>query len=260
MAVISISGLAKEFGSTRALDGFDLNVESGEVHGFLGPNGAGKSTTIRILLGLLRRDAGEVSLLDGDPWDDAVQLHRRLAYVPDDVRLWPNLTGGEVIDLFGMLRGDMDLDRRAEMIESTRSAWATSTSRSCGASLRAAAGVCTGVSRPGRRQRVGNAYIHSAVDNHSRLAHSEVLGDERPETALAFWPRALDWFAQRGAPVQRALTDNGSAYRSHLFNQLCVARDVKRRFACPYRPQTSAKVERVNRTLLEEWARRASTT
>jgi ABC-2 type transport system ATP-binding protein len=114
---IVISKLVKTFGSTRALDEFNLLVPEGEVHGFLGPNGAGKSTTIRILLGLLRKDAGEASLLGGDPWHDAVALHRRLAYVPDDVRLWPNLTGGEVIDLFGKLRGTLDPSRRDQLIE-----------------------------------------------------------------------------------------------------------------------------------------------
>jgi len=96
---ISVSGLVKTFGRTRALDGLELSVRTGEVHGFLGPNGSGKSTTLRVLLGLLRADAGQVRLLDGDPWRDAVALHRRLAYVPGDVTLWPNLTGGEIIDL-----------------------------------------------------------------------------------------------------------------------------------------------------------------
>jgi len=114
---ISISGLVKSFGTTRALDGLDLEVTTGEVHGFLGPNGAGKSTTIRVLLGLLRADAGTVSLLDGNPWQDASALHRRLAYVPGDVSLWPNLTGGEVIDLLGRLRGGLDPRRRAELLE-----------------------------------------------------------------------------------------------------------------------------------------------
>src|SRR5512134_3982643 len=109
--VISVHGLVKDFGSTRALDGLDLSVEPGEVHGFLGPNGSGKTTTIRVLLGLLRADAGEATLLGGDPWRDAVELHRRLAYVPGEVNLWPKLTGGEVIDLFTRLRGDVD-DRR----------------------------------------------------------------------------------------------------------------------------------------------------
>jgi ABC-2 type transport system ATP-binding protein len=114
---ISVSGLVKTFGRVRALDGLDLSVAEGEVHGFLGPNGAGKSTTIRVLLGLLRADAGEAQLLGGDPWADAVALHRRLAYVPGDVSLWPNLTGGEAIDLFGRLRGGLDEARRAELLE-----------------------------------------------------------------------------------------------------------------------------------------------
>ncbi len=117
MGVISIQGLVKDFGSTRALDGLDLHVEAGEVHGLLGPNGAGKSTTIRILLGLLRAEAGEVRLMDGDPWRDAVRLHRRLAYVPGDVELWPNLTGGEAIDLFARLRGHFDQRRRDALCE-----------------------------------------------------------------------------------------------------------------------------------------------
>jgi ABC-2 type transport system ATP-binding protein len=115
--VISVRGLVKTFGSTRALDGLDLEVVPGEVHGFLGPNGSGKTTTIRVLLGLLRADAGEVSLLGGDPWRDAVELHRRLAYVPGDVSLWPKLTGGEIIDFFTRLRGDVDQARRNELIE-----------------------------------------------------------------------------------------------------------------------------------------------
>jgi ABC-2 type transport system ATP-binding protein len=116
-AAISISGLVKTFGRVRALDGLDLEVAAGEVHGFLGPNGAGKSTTIRVLLGLLRADSGDARLLDGDPWADAVALHRRLAYVPGDVNLWPTLTGGEAIDLLGRLRGGLDSGRRAELLE-----------------------------------------------------------------------------------------------------------------------------------------------
>ncbi|MEV5574551.1 ABC transporter ATP-binding protein [Spirillospora sp. NPDC052269] len=115
--VISVSGLVKTFGRTRALDGLDLTVRPGEVHGFLGPNGAGKSTTIRVLLGLLRADAGTSRLLGGDPWRDATTLHRRLAYVPGDVTLWPNLSGGEVIDLLGRLRGGLDPRRRDELLE-----------------------------------------------------------------------------------------------------------------------------------------------
>ena len=117
VAVIEIHDLVKRFGSTVALDGLDLTVAAGEVHGFLGPNGAGKSTTIRVLLGLLRADSGTVRLLGGDPWADAAQLHRRLAYVPGDVNLWPGLTGGEVIDLLGRLRGGLDERRRAELLE-----------------------------------------------------------------------------------------------------------------------------------------------
>ncbi|WP_437005381.1 ATP-binding cassette domain-containing protein [Streptomyces sp. enrichment culture] len=114
---ISVSGLRKSFGRTHALDGLDLSVETGEVHGFLGPNGAGKSTTIRVLLGLLRADSGTAEVLGQDPWRDAVALHRRLAYVPGDVELWPGLTGGEAIDLLARLRGGLDERRRAELVE-----------------------------------------------------------------------------------------------------------------------------------------------
>src|SRR3984885_2762263 len=115
--VIEVSGLRKSYGATIALDGLDLGVAAGEVHGFLGPNGAGKTTTIRILLGMLRSGGGSVRLLGGDPWREAVALHRRLAYVPGDVTLWPSLTGGEVIDLLGRLRGGLDPQRRAELLE-----------------------------------------------------------------------------------------------------------------------------------------------
>ena len=113
---ISASGLSKAFGQTRALDGLDLSVRNGEVHGLLGPNGAGKTTTLRILLGLMRADAGQVRLLGGDPWRDTVTLHRRLAYVPGDVTLWPELSGGEVIDLLGRMRGGLDPRRRADLL------------------------------------------------------------------------------------------------------------------------------------------------
>jgi ABC-2 type transport system ATP-binding protein len=116
-SVIEINDLVKSFGTTRALDGLDLQVRTGEIHGFLGPNGAGKSTTIRVLLGLLRKDSGTVRLLGGDPWHEAAELHRRLAYVPGEVNLWPGLTGGEVIDLLGRLRGGLNESRRAELIE-----------------------------------------------------------------------------------------------------------------------------------------------
>ncbi|AEF41986.1 ABC transporter ATP-binding protein [Hoyosella subflava] len=114
---IDMKGVVKTFGKTRALDNLNLHVETGEVHGFLGPNGAGKSTTIRVLLGLLRADSGKTELLGGDPWNDAVELHKRLAFVPGDVELWPNLTGGEAIDLLGRLRGGLDKRRRADLIE-----------------------------------------------------------------------------------------------------------------------------------------------
>ena len=116
-SAIAVHGLTKSFGRTRALDGLDLNVARGEVHGFLGPNGSGKTTTIRGLLGLLRPDSGTVRMLDGDPWRDAVELHGKLAYVPGDVTLWPGISGGEVIDLLGRLRGGLDRRRRDELLE-----------------------------------------------------------------------------------------------------------------------------------------------
>jgi ABC-2 type transport system ATP-binding protein len=116
-SAISVQGLTKSFGRTRALDGLDLTVAPGEVHGFLGPNGSGKTTTIRILLGLLHPDSGTVRMLGGDPWRDAVALHARLAYVPGDVTLWPGISGGEVIDLLGRLRGGLDRRRRDELLE-----------------------------------------------------------------------------------------------------------------------------------------------
>ncbi|HWB88713.1 MAG TPA: ABC transporter ATP-binding protein [Acidimicrobiia bacterium] len=114
---ISVSGLEKRFGHIVALDGLDLEVATGEIHGFLGPNGAGKTTTIRVLLGLLKADRGSVTLLGGDPWTEATELHRRLAYVPGDVSLWPNLSGGEVIDLLGRLRGGLDERRRSSLLD-----------------------------------------------------------------------------------------------------------------------------------------------
>ena len=116
-AAIEVRSLTKTFGSARALDGLDLSVAGGEVHGFLGPNGAGKSTTIRILLGLARADSGTVRVLGADPWTDAVALHRHMAYVPGDVTLWPTLTGGETIDLLARMRGGLDMKRRDELVE-----------------------------------------------------------------------------------------------------------------------------------------------
>ena len=117
MNAIEVHGLQKRFGAVRALNGLDLTVRSGEVHAFLGPNGAGKTTTLRILLGLLRADGGEARLLGGDSWRDATRLHRRLAYVPGDVTLWPNLSGGEIIDLLGRLHGGFDPQRRTALCE-----------------------------------------------------------------------------------------------------------------------------------------------
>lgn len=116
-AVIEVRGLTKTFGKFRALDNLDLTVEKGHVHGFLGPNGAGKSTTIRVLLGLLKADGGTATVLGEDPWRDVVSLHRKLAYVPGDVSLWPGMTGGEAIDLLGSLRGGLDEKKRAELVE-----------------------------------------------------------------------------------------------------------------------------------------------
>lgn len=116
-SVIAISGLHKSFGKFKALNDLELEVRAGEVHGFLGPNGAGKSTTIRVLLGLLRADSGSVRLLGGDPWSGIVELHKRLAYVPGDVALWPNMSGGEAIDLLAAMRGPLNEARRAELIE-----------------------------------------------------------------------------------------------------------------------------------------------
>lgn len=115
--IVEIRGLVKKFGSFKALDGLELTVKKGEVHGFLGPNGSGKSTTIRVLLGELRKSGGSAKLFGQDPWADAVELHKRISYVPGDVSLWPNLTGGEVIDLFCNLRGGVDKKRRKELLD-----------------------------------------------------------------------------------------------------------------------------------------------
>jgi ABC-2 type transport system ATP-binding protein len=117
MKIIEINKLKKSYGRTKALNGIDLKISQGEVYGFIGPNGAGKSTTIRILLGLLRKDEGNITLLGGDPWKDSADLHRKIAYVPGDVNLWPNLTGGEVIDLLGKLQGSLNMKRRTQLLE-----------------------------------------------------------------------------------------------------------------------------------------------
>lgn len=115
--IVQIKRLTKKFGKLVALDEFDMTVRQGEVHGFLGPNGAGKSTAIRVLLGLLKKNGGEISLFGKDPWKDAVELHSKLAYVPGDVNFWPNLTGGEIIDLLGELRGGLDESRRKILLK-----------------------------------------------------------------------------------------------------------------------------------------------
>jgi ABC-2 type transport system ATP-binding protein len=117
MNVIEVRDLHKKFGKVEALRGLNLEVAKGEVLGFLGPNGSGKTTTIRILLGLLRADKGKISLLGGDPWKDAVELHKKLVYVPGDVSLWPKLTGGEVIDVLSSLNGGLEPERKKRMIE-----------------------------------------------------------------------------------------------------------------------------------------------
>jgi len=117
MSVIDIKGLKKSYGKTKALNGIDLSVNRGEIYGFIGMNGAGKTTTIRILLGLLKKDAGEVKLLGGDPFRDCVELHKRLAYIPSEINPWPHLSGGEVIDLLSRLRGKPDPKRRKDLVE-----------------------------------------------------------------------------------------------------------------------------------------------
>jgi ABC-2 type transport system ATP-binding protein len=116
-SVLEMVGVVKRFGPVTALNGLDFSVEAGEVHGFLGPNGSGKSTTIRLLLGMLRANAGSIRVLGLDPWRDVATLHRRLAYVPGDVALWPNLTGGEVIELLGRLQGGQDPARRDRLLD-----------------------------------------------------------------------------------------------------------------------------------------------
>lgn len=114
--IISIKNLTKKFGATVALDKLNMSVQAGEVHGFLGPNGAGKSTTIRVLLGLLKSSSGQATLFGQDPWKNSASLHKQLAYVPGDVNFWPNLTGGEIIDILGELRGGLDESRRADLL------------------------------------------------------------------------------------------------------------------------------------------------
>ncbi|MCG5430779.1 ABC transporter ATP-binding protein [Mycobacterium sp. MYCO198283] len=160
MTAIDVRGLVKTFGSVRALDGLDLTVGDGEVHGFLGPNGAGKSTTIRVLLGLVRADGGDVRVLGRDPWRDAVALHREIAYVPGDVTLWPSLTGGETIDLLARLRGGIDTARRDELVER----FALDPTKKCRTYSK------------GNRQKVS---LISAFSSHARL----LLLDE-PSTGL----------------------------------------------------------------------------
>jgi len=115
--VIHLASISKNFGKTKALDGLNLQVQKGEIHGFLGPNGAGKTTAIRVLLGLLQKDDGEIQLFGKNPWEDAVELHKRLAYVPGEVNLWDNFTGDEVIELLAKMRGSLNYDRKKELVE-----------------------------------------------------------------------------------------------------------------------------------------------
>ena len=116
MTILRTTNLTKKFGKFTALDGVNIEVNEGEVYGFIGPNGAGKSTTIRVLLGIIKATEGKVTIFGKDAWADAVEIHKRIAYVPGDVNLWPNLTGGEVIDLFVKLRGGNNKNRREELI------------------------------------------------------------------------------------------------------------------------------------------------
>ncbi len=117
MSIIEVRGVTKKFGNFTALNQINLTVGEGEIYGFIGPNGAGKSTTIRILLGMLKATSGEAKIFGKDVWKDAVEIHKRIAYVPGDVNLWPNLTGGEVIDLFLKMRKNGNNNRREEMLE-----------------------------------------------------------------------------------------------------------------------------------------------
>ncbi|SDI89795.1 ABC transporter ATP-binding protein [Natribacillus halophilus] len=117
MSVLTVNNLTKQFGKFTALDGVNIEVNEGEIYGFIGPNGAGKSTTIRVLLGILKATQGSATIFGQDAWSDAVDIHKHIAYVPGDVNLWPNLTGGEVIDLFVKLRGSNNQSRREELIE-----------------------------------------------------------------------------------------------------------------------------------------------
>lgn len=118
MSIIKIENLTKTFGQFKALDDVNLEVTEGEIHGFIGPNGAGKSTTIRVLLGMLKADTGNITIFGKDAWKEAVSIHERVAYVPGDANLWPNLTGGQVIDLFlNMRNSTIDNKRRDELIE-----------------------------------------------------------------------------------------------------------------------------------------------
>ncbi len=117
MKVLEINNLVKKYGKVVALDNINLNVNQGEVYGFIGPNGAGKTTTIRLILGILKANEGEIKVFEKDAWNDAVIIHEKLAYVPGEVSLWPNLTGGEIIDLFLKLRGEINYEKRDELVK-----------------------------------------------------------------------------------------------------------------------------------------------
>src|SRR5690625_3702007 len=115
--VVKVEGVQKTFGKAKALSDVTFTVEAGEVVGFIGPNGSGKSTTIRILLGIIKRNAGNAEIFGKDVWKNSLEIHKRISYVPGDVTLWGSLTGGEIIDLFLKLHGGGNKERRDYLIK-----------------------------------------------------------------------------------------------------------------------------------------------
>jgi ABC-2 type transport system ATP-binding protein len=118
MNVIELKNVTKTYGKVVGMKNIDLTVKKGTIHGFIGPNGAGKTTTIRVILGILKADEGTASINGMDSWKDAVEIHKNIAYVPGDVSLWPNLTGGEVVDYFAALKGGIDESKKLELYKS----------------------------------------------------------------------------------------------------------------------------------------------